>query len=109
MLMQKGSEDLLAYVNDFIEEEKDSGRIDELADEYIYRYIGEEKKDVGKDNEKIINFEDKRKSRGERNCDGKWHKHKHKHKHKHRDMDPKYKYWDKDSDAMTLPRFAPHQ
>ena len=39
VLMPKGSEDLLAYVNDFLEEEIASGRIDELAEEYIYRYI----------------------------------------------------------------------
>lgn len=39
VLMPKGSEDLLEYVNDFLEEEKASGRIDELAEEYIYRYI----------------------------------------------------------------------
>ena len=42
VLMPKGSEDLLDYVNAFLEEEKGSGRIDELADEYIYRYIDEE-------------------------------------------------------------------
>ena len=41
-LMPKGSEDLLDYVNAFLKEEKGSGRIDELADEYIYRYIDEE-------------------------------------------------------------------
>ena len=41
VLMPKGSEDLLAYVNIFLEKEKASGRIDELAEEYIYRYIGE--------------------------------------------------------------------
>ena len=39
--MPKGSEDLLDYVNAFLEEEKESGRIDELAEEYIYRYIDE--------------------------------------------------------------------
>ncbi len=39
VLMPKGSEDLLAFVNMFLEEEKESGRIDELAEEYIYRYI----------------------------------------------------------------------
>ena len=39
MLMPKGSEDLLDYVNAFLAEEKASGRIDELAEEYIYRYI----------------------------------------------------------------------
>lgn len=43
VLMPKGSEDLLDYVNAFLKEEKDSGRIDELADEYIYRYVQEEK------------------------------------------------------------------
>lgn len=39
VLMPKGSEDLLEYVNDFLDEEKNNGRIDELADMYIYRYI----------------------------------------------------------------------
>ena len=38
VLMPKGSEDLLAYVNAFLEEEIASGRINELAEEYIYRY-----------------------------------------------------------------------
>ena len=38
VLMPKGSEDLLAYVNRFLEMEKSSGRIDELSDKYIYRY-----------------------------------------------------------------------
>ena len=38
-LMPKGSEDLLDYVNRFLVEEKESGRIDELAEKYIYRYI----------------------------------------------------------------------
>ncbi len=42
VLMPKGSDDLLAYVNDFLAKEKASGRIDELADEYIYRYVDEE-------------------------------------------------------------------
>lgn len=42
VLMPKGSEDLLACVNEFLAKEKSSGRIDELADEYIYRYVGEE-------------------------------------------------------------------
>ena len=35
-LMPKGSEDLLEYVNDFLARERASGRLDELADEYIY-------------------------------------------------------------------------
>lgn len=35
--MPKGSEDLLAYVNDFLEAEKAGGRIDELAEAYIYK------------------------------------------------------------------------
>ena len=35
-LMPAGSEDLLSYVNEFLAAEKASGRIDELADEYIY-------------------------------------------------------------------------
>ena len=34
-----GSEDLLAYVNLLLEKEIVSGRIDELSQEYIYRYI----------------------------------------------------------------------
>ena len=39
VLMPTGSEELLLYVNEFLEEEKENGRIDELAEEYIYRYI----------------------------------------------------------------------
>ena len=39
VLMPKGSEDLLDYVNEFLEEEKKDGRIDALAQEYIYRYV----------------------------------------------------------------------
>ena len=39
VLIPKGSEDLLALVNAFLSEELESGRIDELAEEYIYRYI----------------------------------------------------------------------
>ena len=39
ILMPKGSGDLLDYVNAFLAEEKESGRIDELAEKYIYRYI----------------------------------------------------------------------
>ncbi len=38
MLMPKSSEDLLDYVNAFLEQEKASGRIDELAEQYIYRH-----------------------------------------------------------------------
>ena len=38
VLMPIGSDDLLGYVNDFIKEEKENGKIDELAEEYIYRY-----------------------------------------------------------------------
>ena len=38
-LMPKGSEDLLDYVNDFLTKEKQSGRIDALADEYFYKYV----------------------------------------------------------------------
>ena len=37
-LMPKGSRDLLDYVNAFLEKEIASGRIDELAEAYIYRY-----------------------------------------------------------------------
>ena len=39
VLMPKGSEALLDYVNDFLAKEKESGRIDELAEEYCFRYI----------------------------------------------------------------------
>ena len=39
VLMPKGSEELLAYVNQFLAEEAASGRIGELAEKYIYRYI----------------------------------------------------------------------
>lgn len=39
VLMPKGSEDLLNYVNEFLKKEKESGRIDELADEYFYKYL----------------------------------------------------------------------
>ena len=39
VLMKKGSDDLLEYVNTFLEEEDETGRINELAEEYIYQYI----------------------------------------------------------------------
>lgn len=39
VLMPKGSEDLLDYVNKFLMKEKGSGRIDELAEEYFFKYI----------------------------------------------------------------------
>ena len=39
ILMPKGSEDLLKYVNEFLLKEKKSGRIDELANEYFFKYI----------------------------------------------------------------------
>ncbi len=39
VLMPNGSEDLLAYVNGFLEEERANGRLNELAEKYIYRYI----------------------------------------------------------------------
>lgn len=38
-LMPPGSEDLLAFVNQFLAEERASGRLDALAEEYIYRFI----------------------------------------------------------------------
>lgn len=38
-LMPKGSEDLLDYVNSFLQKEKESGRIAELANEYFYKYL----------------------------------------------------------------------
>ena len=42
VLMPKGSEDLLDYVNAFLAAEKDSDGLDELEEEYIYRYIESE-------------------------------------------------------------------
>ena len=39
ILMPKGSEDLLDYVNQFLQKEKESGRIDELADAYFFGNI----------------------------------------------------------------------
>ena len=42
VLMPKGSEDLLAYVNGFLAKEKESGRIDELAEDYFYRYLDDD-------------------------------------------------------------------
>lgn len=42
VLMPKGSEELLDYVNEFLEEEKMTDRIDELAEEYFYRYVQRE-------------------------------------------------------------------
>jgi len=36
-LMPKGNEALLEYVNAFLEREKESGRLDELAEKYIFR------------------------------------------------------------------------
>ncbi len=42
ILMPKGSEDLLKYVNRFLEKEKKSGRIDELAEDYFFKYTDDE-------------------------------------------------------------------
>ncbi len=42
VLMPKGSEDLLDFVNQFLADENDSGRIEELAEKYIYRFIRSE-------------------------------------------------------------------
>ena len=39
VLMPKDAEALLAYVNAFLESEKESGRIDELAQTYIYQHV----------------------------------------------------------------------
>lgn len=39
VLMPKGSEELLDYVNAFLAEQKASGWLDELAEKYVYRYI----------------------------------------------------------------------
>jgi ABC-type amino acid transport substrate-binding protein len=36
VLMPKGSEDLLAFVNDFLAMERETGKLDELAEKYIY-------------------------------------------------------------------------
>ena len=41
VLMPNGAEELLSYVNDFLEQEKESGRIDELAELYIYQDVDE--------------------------------------------------------------------
>ena len=38
-LMPEGSDDLLDYVNEFLAEEKESGRLDELAGNYFFRNI----------------------------------------------------------------------
>ena len=40
--MPKGSEDLLGFVNEFLENEKSNARIDELSKKYIYQLIEEE-------------------------------------------------------------------
>ena len=45
-LMPKGSEELLEYVNAFLAAEKESGRIDELAEKYIYRTVDPEMEDA---------------------------------------------------------------
>ena len=42
VLMPKGSEELLAFVNAFLETERNSGRLDELAEKYIYQYTEQE-------------------------------------------------------------------
>ena len=42
ILMPKESEDLLEYVNEFLEKERISGRLDELADKSIYLHQEEE-------------------------------------------------------------------
>ena len=39
VLMPKGSEKLLDYVNEFLIQEKESGRIDELSKEYYLKYV----------------------------------------------------------------------
>ena len=38
ILTAKGSEDLLSYVNAFLEKEKNTGRISELAERYLFRH-----------------------------------------------------------------------
>ena len=37
--MPKGSGSLLTFVNAFLAEEEAHGRLDELAEDYIYRFI----------------------------------------------------------------------
>ena len=46
VLMPRGSEDLLEWVNAFLEEERSSGRLEELADEYIYGAPQDEAQDA---------------------------------------------------------------
>lgn len=46
VLLPKGSEDLLRFVNSFLAEEQASGRLDALAEEYIYRYIREDQREL---------------------------------------------------------------
>lgn len=46
VLMPKGNEELLAYVNEFLAAEKESGRMDELAEKYIYLTVEEETDDA---------------------------------------------------------------
>ena len=46
VLMPKGNEELLAYVNEFLAAEKESGRMDELAEKYIYLTVEEEMDDA---------------------------------------------------------------
>jgi len=41
-LMPKGNEELLEYVNAFLKREKEAGRLEELAEKYIYRNSEEE-------------------------------------------------------------------
>ena len=45
ILMPKGSDDLLDYVNEYIKKEKANGRIDELSEKYIYQFMEEEEMD----------------------------------------------------------------
>ena len=45
-LMPRGSEELLDYVNAFLKREKDAGRIDELAEKYIYGNTEEQTEDA---------------------------------------------------------------
>ena len=46
VLMPKGNEALLEYVNAFLLTEKESGRIDELAEKYIYRTVEQPQEDA---------------------------------------------------------------
>ena len=63
VLMPKGSEDLLDYVNAFLAEEKESGRIDELAQRTIYQNFNREP--VSMQDDGTVIFGDEASKRGQ--------------------------------------------